>query len=143
MDHTTTMRRLYELLNAGDIDGFGDHMADDFIEHDTMPGLEPSKDGVKQMFRMYRASFPDMHMEAEDIMVAGDKVVTRGRVTGTHTGDAFMGLPTTGKRVTVELIDIIRFDDDGQAREHWGLFDSLGLLQQLGAIPAAPVAPTA
>jgi steroid delta-isomerase-like uncharacterized protein len=143
MDHTDTMRRMYELINAGDVDGFGDHLADDFVEHDTMPGLEPSKDGVKQMFRMYRAAFPDLRMEAEDVMADGDKVVTRAWAKGTHTGDAFMGIPTTGKSVTVAMIDIIRFGDDGRAHEHWGVFDALGMLQQMGAVPAAPVAPTA
>jgi steroid delta-isomerase-like uncharacterized protein len=139
MDHASTMRRLYELLNAGDIDGFGDHMAEDFVEHEVMPGLEPSRDGVKQMFRMYRAAFPDLRMEAEDVLVSGDKVVARVRATGTQQGE-FMGLPATGKSVNVQLIDIIRFGEDGLAREHWGVFDALGMMQQLGAIPEAATA---
>ena len=135
MDHASTMRRLYELLSAGDIDGFGDHVAEDFVEHEEMPGLEPSKDGVKQMFRMYRAAFPDLRMEAEDVLVSGDKVVARVRATGTQHGE-FMGIPATGKSVDVQLIDIIRFGEDGLAREHWGVFDALGMMQQLGAIPS-------
>ena len=52
MDHAATMTRMYDLLSAGDIDGFGDLVADDFIEHEDMPGLERSKEGVKQLFRM-------------------------------------------------------------------------------------------
>jgi len=136
MDHAVTMRRLYELLSTGDIDGFGDHVADDFVEHEETPGLEPSKDGVKQMFRMYRAAFPDLRMEAEDVLVSGDKAVARVRATGTHQGE-FMGMPATGKSVDVQLIDIIRFGDDGLAHEHWGVFDALGMMQQLGAIPAS------
>jgi predicted ester cyclase len=48
-----------------------------------------------------------------------------------------MGMPATGKGVTVEAIDIIRFGDDGLAREHWGVFDALAMMQQLGAIPEA------
>ena len=139
MDHASTMRRLYELLSAGDIDGFGDQMAEDFVEHEAMPGLEPSKDGVKQMFRMYRAAFPDLRMEPEDVLVSGDKVVARVRATGTQQGE-FMGLPATGKSVDVQLIDIIRFGEDGLAREHWGVFDALGMMQQLGAIPEAATA---
>ncbi len=135
MDHASTMRRLYELLSAGDIDGFGDHVAEDFVEHEVMPGLEPSKDGVKQMFRMYRAAFPALRMEAEDVLVSGDNVVARVRATGTQQGE-FMGLPATGKSVNVQLIDIIRFGEDGLAREHWGVFDALGMMQQLGAVPA-------
>jgi steroid delta-isomerase-like uncharacterized protein len=140
MDHADTMRRLYELLSAGDIDGFGDHIADDFVEHEEMPGLEPSKEGVKQMFRMYWAAFPDLRMEVEDVLVSGDKGVARVRATGTHQGE-FMGMPATGKSVDVQLIDIIRFGEDGLAREHWGVFDALGMMQQLGAIPAPAPAP--
>jgi steroid delta-isomerase-like uncharacterized protein len=139
MDHASTMRRLYELLSAGDIDGFGDLVAEDFVEHEETPGLEPTKEGVKQFFRMYRAAFPDLRMEAQDILVSGDKVVARVRGTGTHQGE-FMGMPATGKNVDVQLIDIIRFGDDGLAREHWGVFDALAMMQQLGAIPESPPA---
>ena len=139
MDHAATMRRMYDLLSAGDIDGFGDLIADDFVEHEEAPGLEPSKDGVKQLFHMYRAAFPDLRMEPQDVLASGDRAVARVRATGTHEGE-FLGMPATGKSVDVELIDIIRFDDDGLAREHWGVFDALKMMQQLGAIPeASPV----
>src|SRR5215471_2477906 len=137
MDHAATMRRTYELLSAGDVDGFGDLVADDFVEHEEILGLEPTKEGVKQLFRMYTAAFPDLRMHAEDILVSGDKVVARVRGTGTHQGE-FMGMPATGKNVDVQLIDIIRFGDDGLAHEHWGVFDMLAMLQQLGAIPEPP-----
>ena len=137
MERVAAMRRLYELINAGDIDGFGDQLADDFVEHEVVaPGMEPTKEGVKQLFRMYRASFPDLRMEVEEVLPSGDKVVGRIRATGTHTGEAFMDLPASGKSVNVQLVDITRFDDDGLAREHWGVFDALSMMQQLGAIPA-------
>jgi steroid delta-isomerase-like uncharacterized protein len=135
MDHASTMRRMYELLTAGDIDGFGDLVAEDFVEHEQTPGIEPTKDGVKQLFRMYTAAFPDLRMDAEDILVSGDKAVARVRATGTQQGE-FMGIPATGRSVDVQLIDIIRFGDDGLAHEHWGVFDALAMMQQLGAIPA-------
>ena len=139
MDHAATMRRLYELISAGDIDGFGELVADDFVEHEESPGLEPTKEGVKQFFHMYRAAFPDLRMEAQDILVSGDKAVARARATGTHQGE-FLGMPATGKSVDVQLIDIIRFGDDGLAHEHWGVFDALAMMQQLGAIPEDPSA---
>jgi steroid delta-isomerase-like uncharacterized protein len=135
MDNASTMRRLYELLSAGDIDGFGDHLAEDFVEHEETPGLDPSREGVKQLFHMYRAAFPDLRMEVQDMFASGDKVVARVRGIGTHEGE-FMGMPATGKSVDVQLIDIIRFGDDGLAHEHWGVFDAFGMMQQLGAIPA-------
>ena len=137
MDHAAAMKRLYDLINAGDIDGFGELLAEDFVEHEEMPGLEPSKEGVKQLFHMYRAAFPDLRMDAQDVLVSGDKAVARVRATGTHQGE-FFGMPATGKSVNVQLIDITRFGDDGLAREHWGVFDALAMMQQLGAIPQSP-----
>ena len=136
-DHAAATERLYDLINAGDIDGFGDLLADDFVEHEDMPGLERSKEGVEQLFHMYRAAFPDLRMDVQDVLVSGDKAVARVRATGTHQGE-FLGMAATGKRVDVQLIDITRFGDDALAREHWGVFDSLAMLQQLGAIPANP-----
>jgi steroid delta-isomerase-like uncharacterized protein len=139
MDHVASMSRLYELISAGEIDAFGELLADDFVEHEELPGLEPSKEGVKQLFHMYRAGFPDLLMEVQDVLASGDKVVARVRGTGTHQGE-FMGMPATGKKVDVQLIDIIRFGDDGLAHEHWGVLDALGMMQQLGAIPEGPAA---
>ena len=137
MDHAATIRRMYDLLSAGDIDGFGNLLADDFVEHEETPGLEPTKEGVKQFFHMYRAAFPDLRMEPQDVVASGDKVVARARATGTNQGE-FVGMPATGKSVDVQLIDIIRFGDDGLAREHWGVFDALGMMQQLGHVPEGP-----
>jgi steroid delta-isomerase-like uncharacterized protein len=134
MDRAAAMKQLYDLINAGDIDGFGELLADDFVEHEEMPGLEPSREGVTQLFHMYRAAFPDLRMDVQDLLVDGDKAVARVRATGTHQGE-FLGMPATNKRVDVQLIDITRFDDDGLAHEHWGVFDALALMQQLGAIP--------
>ena len=57
------MRGLYVALNAGDLDGFGAALADDFVEHEETPGLAPTKAGVLEFFRMYRAAFPDLQME--------------------------------------------------------------------------------
>ncbi len=139
MDHAATMRRLYDLINAGEIDAFGDLLADDFVEHEETPGLEPTKEGVKQLFNMYVAAFPDLRMEAEDVLVSGDKVVALLRATGTNQGE-FMGMPATGKSVDIQMIDIIRFDSDGLACEHWGVVDTFAMMQQLGVIPGAPPA---
>jgi hypothetical protein len=47
MDHAATMRRMYELLSAGDVDGFGDALADDFVDHEELPGLSPTKANAK------------------------------------------------------------------------------------------------
>lgn len=135
MDHAATARRLYDLINAGDIDAFGDLLADDFVEHEEMPGLAPSKDGAKSFFRMQLAGFPDLRLDVADVIADGDKVVARVRYTGTQDGE-FMGMPATGTSVDVQLIDIFRFDDDGRVIEHWGVIDLLTMMQQLGGVPA-------
>ena len=135
MDHAATMERAYELINAGDIDGFGALLADDFVEHEQSPGLAPTRDGVMNFFRMYVAAFPDLRMTPEDVLASGDKVVVRVRATGTHEGE-FMGVPATGKSIDVQAIDIVRFGDDGLAHEHWGVFDAMTMMQQLGVGPS-------
>lgn len=135
MDHATTIRRFYDLINAGDVDGFGRELAADFVEHEELPGYPTTKDGVIEYFRTLLAAFPDLRMTAQDVIVSGDKAVARLLVTGTHQGP-FMEMAATGKRIEVKLIDIIRFGEDGRAREHWGLIDQLAMMQQLGAIPA-------
>jgi hypothetical protein len=140
MDHASSIRRLYDLINAGDINGFGRQLAENFIEHNENPGVPPTKAGVVQYFQIMVRAFPDLHMDVQDVIASGDKAVARVLVTGTHQGE-FMGIPATGKTATVNLIDITRFGDDGLAREHWGVVDQLAMMQQLGVIPAAPPAP--
>jgi steroid delta-isomerase-like uncharacterized protein len=133
------MRSTYERISAGDIAGFAELIAEDFVEHDEVPGLPPTKGGMLDYFRMLLSAFPDMRMDVEDLIASGDKTVARVRTTATHHGD-FMGVPPTGTRVEVQLIDIMKFDDDGLVCEHWGVADLLSLMQQLGVVPAGPPA---
>jgi steroid delta-isomerase-like uncharacterized protein len=135
MDNSATMRSAYERINAADISGFGDLVADDFVEHEEIPGLAPTKDGVLEYFGLLLSAFPDMRMDVEDLIADGDKTVARVRATATHEGE-FMGVPPTGKQVAIQLIDIMRFDGDGLVCEHWGVADMLSLMQQLGVVPA-------
>jgi predicted ester cyclase len=139
VDHTAAMRSTYERINAGDIAGFGDLVADDFVEHQGGPGLPPTKQGTLEFFRILLAAFPDWHMTVEDLIAGGDKTVARVKATGTHKGE-FMGVPPTGTRVDMQLIDIMRFDGAGLVCEHWGVADMLSLMQQLGVVPAGPPA---
>lgn len=74
-------------------------------------------------------------MTPQDVIDGGDTVVARVRFTGTHEG-GFMGMPATGRTVDVQLIDIMRFADDGLVDEHWGVFDAMALMEQLGTVPA-------
>jgi steroid delta-isomerase-like uncharacterized protein len=84
---------------------------------------------------MYRAAFPDVHIAIDDLIAAGDKVVTRYTATGTHQGE-LMGIPATGKKISITGVSIYRFAN-GQIVEDWAEFDQLGMLTQLGVIPPA------
>jgi predicted ester cyclase len=137
VDNAMTTRSTYERINAGDITGFGDLVADDFVEHGGGPGLPPTKEGTLEFFRILLAAFPDMRMTVEDLIASGDKTVARVTATGTHEGE-FMGVPPTGTGVEVQVIDIMRLDDAGLVCEHWGVTDMLSLMQQLGVVPAGP-----
>jgi steroid delta-isomerase-like uncharacterized protein len=137
MDKAATLTGMFDRINAGDVDGFIAQLADDFVEHEVTPGFPPTREGVRSFFTMYRSAFPDLRMEAQDVLTDGDKVVARVRFTGTHQGE-FMGMPPTGKSIDVEGIDIVRVGDDGLVHEHWGIFDVMRMMQQLGAVPGPP-----
>ena len=96
MEPAAAMTLAYERISAGDLDGFGELLADDFVEHEDLGGLPPSKAGVLDFFRMFLTGFPDLRMDPEDILLSDDKVVARARATGTHQGE-FMGVPVDGQ----------------------------------------------
>ena len=128
------VRRFVEqVISQGNLAVVDELVAGDYVYHG--PGMQVGgPDGLKQLFTMLRAAFPDWQETLEDLIADGDKVVFRVTGHGTHQGE-FMGLPPTGKRVTVAGIDLVRIEA-GKLSEHWANFDQLGLLQQLGAIPA-------
>jgi steroid delta-isomerase-like uncharacterized protein len=82
---------------------------------------------------MFRDAFPDSYFTVEDMVAEGEKVATRKTFHGTHEGE-FMGIPPSGRAVSMGLIDIVRISD-GRVVEHWSMGDTLGLMQQLGVIP--------
>ena len=139
MDNEATLRRIYDSINAGDLEGFGDQLADDYVEHEATPNRDKTKKGSQELLKMMKAGFPDLRFEAEDVIASGDKVVARARVVGTNTG-SFMGMPPTGRHVEVQAVDIVRVGEDGLVREHWGVLDSLSMMQQLGIVPEGPSA---
>ena len=124
-----------EVFNRGNISLADKFLAPDFVEHEQLPpGVPSGREGVKQLTAMFRSVFPDFKATIDDMIAEGDKVVIRQTWTGTQKGE-FMGIPPTGKRVSFGVIDIIRITD-GKFVEHWGQMDSMGMMQQLGAIPA-------
>jgi steroid delta-isomerase-like uncharacterized protein len=128
-----------EIFNRGNMSMVDELFAADFVEHEELPpGIPRDREGVIQLTSMLRSAFPDFKATIDDIIAEGDKVVIRQTWSGTQKGE-FMGIPPTGKSVSIGVIDIIRMAD-GKVMEHWGQMDSMGMMQQLGAIPAEPPA---
>ena len=113
--------------------------APDFVNHSAPPGLPPTREGNEMFSTAFRQAFPDYQVTIHDVIVEGDKVVTRKTFSGTHRAE-WMGVPATGRQISFGGIDIVRIAG-GKVVEHWAEFDMLTLLQQIGAMPApAPAA---
>ena len=123
-----------EIINGKNTSGIGDLMAVDMVDHNLMPGQAPGLEGMEQLMTMFLSAFPDLHTTIDVLIAEGDIVAGRMTTTGTHRGD-FMGIPATGKQVKFSEIHIIRIAN-GKAVEHWGNSDDMGMMQQLGVIPA-------
>jgi steroid delta-isomerase-like uncharacterized protein len=134
-DDTGLIGRFYtEVLGRGNFDALDELVADDVIDHEEgFPGQPSGKEGVKFFVNAMRAAFPDIKAEVGQPLAQGDLAAARAVITGTHTGE-FMGVPASNKSFEVESIDIIRVDD-GKVVEHWGVTDTMSLMQQIGAIP--------
>ena len=128
-------RVVEEVINGGNVAALDDLATPEFVEHEELPpGIPRNREGVKHFFSLLRTAFPDATATMENLVVQGDMVAARLVVTGTHRGD-FVGIPPTGKQVSIQVFDLVRVVD-GKMTEHWGLSDQFSLLQQLGAIPA-------
>ena len=121
------------VLNDDQIERTGDYFWDDMVEAVPLPGQGPGVEGLKDVLRMMRAGFPDIHWTIEEQIEADDRVATRFTWTGTHQGP-FMGIPATGQKVSVWGVVIDHFDGD-KVRNTRIIMDTLGLMMQLGAIP--------
>ena len=120
-------------MNQGKMALIDEVYSPDYVGHETS-GPVHGQEGLKQYIMMYRTAFPDAHYTVEDQIAEGDKVVTRWSGRGTHQGP-LMGIPPTGKQGTVTGISIDRFEG-GKIVETWTELDALGMMQQLGVIPA-------
>jgi steroid delta-isomerase-like uncharacterized protein len=124
-----------EVFNRGNLGLIDELLAPDFIEREELPpGFPTGREGVKQLIGMLRRAFPDFKATIDDMVAEGDKAVIRMTWRGTHRGE-FMGIPPTSKSMSIGVIDIVRFAGD-KVVEHWGLMDSMSMMQQLGVVPA-------
>jgi steroid delta-isomerase-like uncharacterized protein len=122
-----------EVFNKGNVDIADEYMTEDFIENSPAPGTEASREGFKQWVTAMRASFPDLKATIERVVAQDDLVVVHIRQEGTNTGP-MMGMPATGRKMNITGLDMVRIRD-GKAAEHWGYFEEMKMMQQLGMMP--------
>ena len=133
-DNKSVIRTFIEkVLNQGRFEQLDALVLEDFVELDPLPGQTQGRAGLGQVLRQMRDAFPDMHWVVEEMIGEGDKVCTRFTWTGPQRGP-FLGVPATGKRVSVKGVVIDRLNG-GKMSDSRILMDTLGLMQQLGVLP--------
>jgi steroid delta-isomerase-like uncharacterized protein len=134
------IRRFHEATNSDDLqfmlDTIDELFAPDALIRTPLPIEASGAEAIKEVFTRLRQVYPDLHVEIEDLIAEGDKVVSRNTVTGTQRGD-YMGHPPTGQSVTYNEIFVMRFAE-GRIVETWGVVDVLAQMKQIGVIPAPP-----
>ena len=126
-------RFIEEVQNDKNWDAFDELNADDFINLSAPPGVPSDREGGKMFLGAFLNAFPDCHVTVDDMIAEGDRVVTKKTFTGTHTAE-LNGIPPTGKRVSIQYVDILRLRD-GKIVEHWLSMDQMNFMQQLGVLP--------
>ncbi|HXP54163.1 MAG TPA: ester cyclase [Streptosporangiaceae bacterium] len=127
-----------EVLTKHNLDVLDEVFHADYVERDPPPGMGPGREGLRQWLAGWIAAFPDAQWAIEEQIAEGDQVWTRSVWQGTHQGP-FLGVPATGKHVTVGAWTIDRFTD-GKISDSRLIMDALGLMMQLGVAPGAPPA---
>jgi len=137
--NAATVRELIQrVLNEGDI-GFAEKtLSESYVERSPMPGGTADKAGAIAMFIMMREQTPDMRIQVGEVIASGNKVAVRSTMTGTDTMGFMPGMPPTGKSFAMGAIDVFTFDDAGMNTEHYGVYDIMGTMGQLGLLPAPP-----
>jgi steroid delta-isomerase-like uncharacterized protein len=133
-DNAAIIRRFIDdVINHGRYEVCDDIVAEDFLELDPLPGQREGREGLKEIIATLRSAFPDIHWVTHETISSGEKVVTRFTWTGTHRGD-FLGIPATGRPVTVKGIVIDRVVNSRMTDSRI-LMDTFGMMTQLGVIP--------
>lgn len=135
-DNKAVLRRLNEALNSGDTDmisaAIDEIFLPDVVIRTPLKIDASGTDLMKQLWGLLLRGFPDLHVEIEDMIAEGDRVVSRNTVSGTHQGE-YLGVTPTGKSITWNEIFIGRMAD-GRVAETWGVVDVASQMRQLGII---------
>jgi predicted ester cyclase len=119
-----------EFIEQGNMQSFKELVADNVINHSAPAGTPAGPESMSYfILEILRKGFPDLTVEIFDQIAEGDKVTTRKALHATHTGE-FMGISATNKKVTINVIDIIKLRD-GKYVEHWGISNIPDIIKML------------
>ena len=121
-----------DIYSNGEVDLVDEVMANEYLNHDLLPGEEPGAEGVRQFVLNLRSAFPDLRFAVEQMVAKDDMVVTRWLATGTHEGD-FLAIPASGRRMSATGMTMHRLED-GVIVEGWTNWDALTMLTQIGVL---------
>jgi steroid delta-isomerase-like uncharacterized protein len=126
---------IQDLFTKGDLDAVDRYLHPDFVNHNPpFDGSPGGPEGIRQAAAVVRRGCPDWHSEVHQLVAEGDLVVERFTASGTHRGE-MLGVPATAQTLVLQGIQIFRIEGD-RIVERWGQLDWLGLLRQLGILPA-------
>ena len=126
------VRRLFdEVWNRGKVSLLDTLIGAAYVDHNPAPGQPAGAAGVRSRVETLRAAFPDLRFAVEQLVAEEDIVAARFSWRGTHKGEAFLGIPPSGKAVLVRGMEFYRLRD-GRIIEHWDNVDELGMLTQMG-----------
>ena len=132
-DNIEIITRFEYAFRAADQATIDELCGPDLVNHNPAPDEEPTLAGFKQKVAGFKASFPDLEEDLQDIIASGDTVATRWVVTGSQQQE-LMGIPASGQTIRVEGMNFYRLKD-GRVTDIWTQFDGVAMMQQLGAIP--------
>jgi len=136
LSNEITMRRFVEqVINNGDFPVLDEVIHRNYVYHSPDQVLQ-GPEALRDLFTAYRTAFPDLHIEIEELVSAGNKTVISFTLSGTHEGD-LMGIAATGRQVKVSGMTLSHFEN-GKIVEEWELLDQLTLFQQLGIVSIHP-----
>jgi predicted ester cyclase len=119
-----------EVIENGNVEIFEELMDEHFINHSAPQGADNRKQGMINTFNsVLRPAMPDIQVTILQQIAEDDLVTTRKNISGTHTGD-FMGIPPSHRRISIDVIDIVRLKN-GKYAEHWGINNLAVVLAQL------------
>lgn len=126
-----------EAINTGSLELGERYLASNRVDHmdyGLPAGAADGHEGFRRVLGGFVDAFPDLRLDIQFVTADDDRAAFYISTSGTHQG-SFRGIPPTGKAFKVNGVDVFRFDGEGKISEHWGVFDTFGMMAQLGLVP--------